>query len=301
MDAYKKIHVVGRGAHGTCWLCIRKDDEFQQKVIVKTISLDGLNSDEETAVMHEVTLLKRLHHPNIIGYFESFKAEKGLSIVMQYSEGGTMDNMICERKGVKFSESAVLDYFTQVAVGLEYMHSKNILHRDLKTKNILLNKKRTIVKLSDFGISKELASRSLASTVIGTPNYLSPEICEGRYYNEKSDIWALGCVLYELCELRKAFEGNLLTALVVKIAKGQHGPISEQWSSDLKNLIRNILSVNESKRPTIKEILTCPLILSVCLSVHLDLGSLPSGVKKRARQVYGFSGRTLRTIPSCKQ
>ncbi|VDD86563.1 unnamed protein product [Enterobius vermicularis] len=297
MDAYEKVQVVGRGAHGTCWLCIRKDDEFQRKVIVKTIPLDGMTADEETEVMHEANLLKRLHHPNIIGYFESFKAERGLSIVMQYAEGGTMDNMISERKGVKFSESTVLKYFTQVAVGLEYMHAKNILHRDLKTKNILLNRKRTIVKLSDFGISKELASRSLASTVVGTPNYLSPEICEGRSYNEKSDLWSLGCVLYELCELRKAFDGNLLPAIVMKITKGQYGPISDHWSEDLKTLIQRILSLNENNRPPMKEILTCPIILPVCLSIHLDLGCIRSSLKTRTRQGCSSGGRILRIYP----
>ncbi|VDK58515.1 unnamed protein product [Anisakis simplex] len=181
MDDYEKIAVVGRGAHGVCWLCRRKDDVFRQKVIVKTVSLDGLTPDEETAIMGEVTLLQRLHHPHIIGYYESFKTENVLSIVMQYAEGGTMDKMISDQKGVFFTEPQVLNYFTQVSIGLEYMHSKQILHRDLKTQNILLNKKRTIVKLSDFGISKELSTRSLASTVVGTPNYLSPEICEGIF------------------------------------------------------------------------------------------------------------------------
>ncbi|VDK84957.1 unnamed protein product, partial [Onchocerca ochengi] len=180
MDDYEKISVVGRGAHGVCWLCQRKDDIFRQKVIIKTVALEGLAQEEQNAIMGEVTLLKRLHHPHIIGYYESFKTENAFSIVMQYAEGGTMDKMISEQKGIKFAESIVLNYFTQVAIGLEYMHSKQILHRDLKTQNILLNKKRTIVKLSDFGISKELSTRSLASTIIGTPNYLSPEICEGN-------------------------------------------------------------------------------------------------------------------------
>lgn len=298
MEDYEKISVVGRGAHGVCWLCRRKDDVFQQKVIVKTISLDGLSSDEETAIMGEVTLLKRLHHPNIIGYYESFKTENTLSIVMQYAEGGTMDQMISEQKGIKFPEHIVLNYFTQVAIGLEYMHSKQILHRDLKTQNILLNRKRTIVKLSDFGISKELSTRSLASTLIGTPNYLSPEICEGRAYNQKSDLWALGCVLYELCELTRAFEGENLPSIVMKITKGKYGQINGQWSSELKQLIQWILELNENKRPLLKEILTCPLILPVCLSIHLDLGSLPSLPSRKQRPIGTSNSKNLRTQPA---
>lgn len=248
--------------------------------------------------MGEVTLLKRLHHPNIIGYYESFKAEGALSIVMQYAEGGTMDKMICEQRGTKFPEESVLNYFTQVAVGLEYMHSKQILHRDLKTQNILLNKARTMVKLSDFGISKELGTRSLASTLIGTPNYLSPEICEGRPYNQKSDLWALGCVLYELCELKKAFDGENLPSIVMKITKGKYGALSDHWSADLKQLIHWILELNENKRPLLEEILTCSLILPVCLSIHLDLGSLPSAPSRKARPVGPSKSKILRTQPA---
>ncbi|VDM97486.1 unnamed protein product, partial [Onchocerca ochengi] len=184
-----------------------------------------------------------------------------------------------------------------VAIGLEYMHSKQILHRDLKTQNILLNKKRTIVKLSDFGISKELSTRSLASTIIGTPNYLSPEICEGRAYNQKSDLWALGCVLYELAELRRAFDGENLPSIVMKITKGRHNPISEHWSDDLKQLVNSILDVNENKRPLLKEILTCPLILPVCLAINLDLGALPSSPPKKTRQIASSNSSILRTQP----
>ncbi|MCP9261020.1 hypothetical protein DINM_004412 [Dirofilaria immitis] len=268
MDDYEKISVVGRGAHGVCWLCQRRDDIFRQKVIIKTVALEGLTQEEQNAIMGEVTLLKRLHHPHIIGYYESFKTENAFRLSC---------NML------------------KVAIGLEYMHSKQILHRDLKTQNILLNKKRTIVKLSDFGISKELSTRSLASTIIGTPNYLSPEICEGRAYNQKSDLWALGCVLYELAELRRAFDGENLPSIVMKITK--HNPISEHWSDDLKRLVNSILDVNENKRPLLKEILTCPLILPICLAINLDLGALPSSPPKKTRQIISSNSSILRTQP----
>ncbi|VDN58093.1 unnamed protein product [Dracunculus medinensis] len=296
MEDYEKITVVGRGAHGVCRLCRRKDDVFGQKVIVKTISLDGLTPEEETAIMGEVMLLKRLHHPNIIGYYESFRTENALSIVMQYAEGGTMSQMISEqsKKGTSFPESTVLNYFTQVAIGLEYMHSKQILHRDLKTENILLNKKRTIVKLGDFGISREISTFSLASTLVGTPKYLSPEICEGRSYNQKSDIWALGCVLYELCELKKAFDGDNIPSIVIKIIQGKYGSVSSHWSSELHTLIKSILDVNEKTRPLLKDLLTCPLILPVCLSINLDLGSLPATSNKKV-QLGKSNSKILRT------
>ncbi len=96
--------------------------------------------------------------------------------------------------------------FVQLLLSLQHVHSKQILHRDLKTQNILLNKDRDVVKIGDFGISKVLSSESKAFTVVGTPCYISPELCEGKPYNQKSDIWAVGCVLYELLSLKRAFE-----------------------------------------------------------------------------------------------
>lgn len=113
-------------------------------------------------------------------------------MVMEYAQGGTLENLIRDQKGTYFTEDVVLYYFTQITMALDYLHSKQkkILHRDLKTQNILLNRKRTIIKLADFGIARELSTRDrFASTMIGTPNYLSPEICEGRKYDIKSDMW----------------------------------------------------------------------------------------------------------------
>ena len=138
-------------------------------------------------------------------------------MVMEYAEGGTMEQLIRDQKGTYLSEDMVLYYFTQITMALDYIHSKKILHRDLKTQNILLNRKRTIVKLADFGIARELSTRDLASTMIGTPNYLSPEICEGRKYDTKSDLWSLGCVLFELIELKRAFDGDSFPSIVLKI------------------------------------------------------------------------------------
>lgn len=111
---------------------------------------------------------------------------------MEYADGGTMDRLIQERENVKMGQHLVLYYFTQITLALNYIHSKKILHRDLKTQNIFLNRKRTIVKVGDFGISKELSTRNVASTVIGTANYLSPEICEGNFLS----IWLIYLIFW---------------------------------------------------------------------------------------------------------
>lgn len=129
---------------------------------------------------------------------------------MDYCEKGDLYGMVKQArdKNYKFNGSMILDWFCQLAIGLEHIHSNKVLHRDLKTSNILLTQYNT-VKIGDFGISKPLDyTEQLADTPLGTPFYLSPEVVLGQKYDYKSDIWMLGCVLFELLTLRKPFEGN---------------------------------------------------------------------------------------------
>ena len=139
-----------------------------------------------------------------------------------------------------------------------------MLHRDLKTANIFVAE-RDIVKLGDFGISKVLGSRSgFCSTVCGTPFYLSPEMCAGRRYDAKSDVWALGCVLYELCSGgRRAFEAPSLPAVVMKILEGEYPPLSAaRWSPSLRRLLSRLLRLEPAGRPAAREVLRSPAVRS---------------------------------------
>lgn len=151
-------------------------------------------------------MLRELRHTNIVAYKDSYlDREQYLNIVMIYCEGGDMYNKIKAAQGKHFSETQVLDWFAQMALALYYLHEKKILHRDLKTQNIFLKHGR--VRLGDFGIAKILDStRELANTCIGTPYYMSPELFKYKPYSYKSDIWALGCIMYEICNLRHAFD-----------------------------------------------------------------------------------------------
>lgn len=122
---------------------------------------------------------------------------------MEFCECGDLASAIKEKKkaGGTFTEEEILNWFIQICIALEYIHGRKILHRDIKSQNIFLTSNGT-VKLGDFGISKLLESTNEAAmTVVGTPYYMSPEVCENKPYTFKSDVWALGCVLYELCTL----------------------------------------------------------------------------------------------------
>uniref|UniRef100_A0A2D4NTH2 non-specific serine/threonine protein kinase n=1 Tax=Micrurus surinamensis TaxID=129470 RepID=A0A2D4NTH2_MICSU len=154
-----------------------------------------------------------------------------------------------------FSEDQIMDWFVQICLALKHVHDRKILHRDIKSQNIFLTKDGTI-QLGDFGIARVLNSTvELARTCIGTPYYLSPEICENKPYNNKSDMWALGCVLYEMCTLKHAFEAGNMKNLVLKIISGSFPPVSTRYSHELRSLISQLFKRNPRERPSVNSIL----------------------------------------------
>ncbi|KAL5487288.1 hypothetical protein EMCRGX_G019871 [Ephydatia muelleri] len=283
MERYEKLRVIGQGAFGKVYLSKRKEDG--SFLVIKQIPVDEMGVDERKASQTEVDVLAMLKHPNIIAYFDSFMQDKSMMIVMEYAPGGTLFDFIQERNGVLLNEEHILQVFVQVLIAIHHIHSLNILHRDLKTQNILLNKKRTVVKIGDFGISKVLSSKiTSAQTVVGTPCYISPEICQGQVYGKKSDIWSLGCILYELTTLRKAFEGPNLPALVMRIMQGATSlaPMDECYSSGLKAMIHSTLQRNPSDRPDVEQVMAFPVAVNALVNLSTDVGRLPCGVSRRS-------------------
>ncbi|XP_072173029.1 serine/threonine-protein kinase Nek8-like [Diadema setosum] len=272
MENFEKIKVVGRGAYGTVYLCRRLHDK--KLIIIKQIPVEQMTKDERQAALNEVKVLSMLDHPNIIEYYENFLEDKALMIVMEYAEGGTLFEYLQQRGNALIEEDEVLRLFAQILLSLKHVHSKQILHRDLKTQNILLNRARDVIKVGDFGISKILSSKSKAFTVVGTPCYISPELCEGKPYNQKSDMWAVGCVLYELLTLKRAFEANNLPALVMKIMRGSVAPISDRYSDQLKRLLLRMLHLDPDKRPTINQVMAEPIIFKAVIEVCMTMGAV---------------------------
>ncbi|XP_063811961.1 serine/threonine-protein kinase Nek8 isoform X2 [Pseudophryne corroboree] len=299
MEKYQKIRVVGRGAFGIVHLCLRKAD--QKLVIIKQIPVEQMTKDERLAAQNECQVLKLLSHPNIIEYYENFLEDKALMIAMEYAPGGTLAEYIQKRCNSLLDEDTILHFFVQLLLALHHVHNKLILHRDLKTQNILLDKHQMIVKIGDFGISKILSSKSKAYTVVGTPCYISPELCEGKPYNQKSDIWALGCVLYELTTLKRAFEAANLPALVLKIMSGTFTPISDRYSPELRHLILEMLNLDPSKRPQLNEIMAHPICIPALLNLYSDIGSIKMRVEKPLAAMPSVSrGRSTGRIPSAR-
>uniref|UniRef100_A0A8C3KRD4 non-specific serine/threonine protein kinase n=1 Tax=Calidris pygmaea TaxID=425635 RepID=A0A8C3KRD4_9CHAR len=195
-----------------------------------------------------------------------FSEKNKLYIVMEYCDGGDLMKRINMQHGVLFDEDQILSWFVQISLGLKHIHDKKILHRDVKAQNIFLSNNGKVAKLGDFGIARQLNSTTeFAHTCVGTPYYLSPEICENRPYNNKTDIWSLGCVLYELCALKHPFEGNSLHQLVLKICRGRFHPVSPNYSYDLRILISQLFKISPRDRPSINSILRKPFLQKLVL------------------------------------
>ncbi|XP_045331038.1 serine/threonine-protein kinase Nek5 isoform X1 [Leopardus geoffroyi] len=259
MDKYDVIKAIGEGAFGKAFLAKRTSDS--KHCVIKEIDFAKMPTQEKEASTKEVVLLAKMKHPNIVTFFSSFQENNRLFIVMEYCDGGDLMKRIHRQRGVLFSEDQILSWFVQISLGLKYIHDRKILHRDIKAQNIFLSKNGMVAKLGDFGIARVLNnSMELARTCIGTPYYLSPEICQNKPYNNKTDIWSLGCVLYELCTLKHPFEGNNLHQLVLKICQAHFAPISPRFSHDLQALVSQLFEVSPRDRPSINSILKRPFL-----------------------------------------
>lgn len=156
-------------------------------------------------------------------------------------------------------------FFIQISLGVYHLHSQKILHWDIKSLNIFLTNGRNLIsgardryqiRIGDLGVAKILASAEhFIRARVGTPYYLSPEVCEDRPYNNKSDIWALGCVLYELCALRHPFEAWTKEILFSKIIKGHFSSIPKHYSKDLSEILQSCLATDQQKRFSIEDII----------------------------------------------
>ncbi|XP_055985455.1 serine/threonine-protein kinase Nek11 isoform X3 [Sorex fumeus] len=182
---------LGSGSFGIVYLVAdKKAKPGEELKVLKEISVGELNPNETVQATLEAQLLAKLDHPAIVKFHASFVERENFCIITEYCEGRDLDCKIQEYKeaGKTFPESQILEWFIQLLLGVDYMHERRILHRDLKSKNIFL--KNNLLKIGDFGVSRLLmGSCDLATTLTGTPHYMSPEALKHQGYDTKSDIW----------------------------------------------------------------------------------------------------------------
>ena len=251
-ENYAALRVLGKGAFGQAVLYRKTDDN--SLVVWKEIELPKVSEEEKDRSLNEVDILSLLDHINIICYYNHFFDDATLYIEMEYANGGTLFELIRDQKQL-FLEEDCLWYFYQLMSAVSYIHQNGILHRDIKTLNIFMTK-ASILKLGDFGISKVLQGNAkLAETHVGTPYYMSPELIKGEKYDDKSDIWACGCVLYELLSLKKVFDSTNQLGLMCAILENDFEKIDEIYSEEIQNIINSLLEKDMANRPTAKQVL----------------------------------------------
>jgi len=276
---YKIIKLIGKGSFGEVYK-VSKDNKFYALKIYQIKNEDSTSTKENIenikSIENEIKILSQLDNPFIVKLYEVFSLNQNyelldnkeenkddtqiMCLVLELCENGDLNDKIREKKqkNEKFSENEILQYFYEILQGLYYLHKNRVIHRDLKTLNIFLTENNHI-KIGDFGVSKKLINNNIyAYTFVGTPYYLSPEICLNKPYDEKSDVWSLGVVLYEMITLNKPFDSESQMGLFMKILKGKPAPINNtikhSYSQKLISLItENLLDKDPLTRYSIQQ------------------------------------------------
>ena len=261
INDFEIIKQLGSGAFSTVSLVKRKQDNTIYAL--KRVELSKMKPNEKDNSLNEIRLLASINHINIIAYKESFYEESTntLNIILEYADGGDLQSKISSHKNIKkyFNEKTIWSIFIQMVYGIKELHDRNIVHRDLKSANIFLMK-NGICKLGDLNVSKETKS-GLLKTQTGTPYFASPEVWGGKPYGLKSDIWSLGCILYQMTTLKMPFQGSNFKEVYNNISKCKYQPLPNIYSKELNLIIKKLLQIDPEKRPNCQEILQDPIVI----------------------------------------
>lgn len=276
---WREVKQIGEGSFAKA-LLVEASDGTQAVCKVMDISEASKKEAEDTA--KEGRLLASLQHPFVVRYRDSFCEAGVLCLIMDFCEGGELAKQIrrARRNHQRIPEEQILRWFTQAMLSLKYIHDKHILHRDLKPANFFLTKTGSL-KMGDFGIAKSMACTiAFAKTRIGTPYYLSPEVCQEKPYAWPSDMWSMGCILYEMCALQVPFDAHSISGLVQKICYGPLPIVPDSYSDFLRRLCRQLLDRDPKKRPSADEVLQLPEIQKVVRQMLEEVRSLQQQERK---------------------
>ncbi|XP_011404763.1 PREDICTED: serine/threonine-protein kinase Nek2-like [Amphimedon queenslandica] len=263
LDDYVVVGMIGSGSFGQCKKIRRICDG---KVLVwKEINYKEMTESEKQQLVTEVNLLRELKHTHIVQYYDRIidRSQSMLYIITEYCPGGDLATLISQHRHQRklLPECFIWQVMHQILLALEECHRSKenvggkVMHRDIKPANVFLDGEGQ-VKLGDFGLARILHNTSLAKTFVGTPYYMSPEQYSCNSYDHRSDLWSIGCLLYELCALKPPFVASSQYKLAEYVCNGRFSRIPSKYSDDLHWTISQLLHVKPEKRPLLSQLLS---------------------------------------------
>ncbi|KAM4642318.1 MAP/microtubule affinity-regulating kinase 4 isoform 1-T1 [Discoglossus pictus] len=247
---YRLLRTIGKGNFAKVKLA--RHVLTGREVAIKIIDKTQLNPSSLQKLFREVRIMKGLCHPNIVKLFEVIETEKTLYLIMEYASGGEVFDYLVSHGRMKEKEARAK--FRQIVSAVHYCHQKNIVHRDLKAENLLLDAEANI-KIADFGFSNEFTPGGKLDTFCGSPPYAAPELFQGKRYNgPEVDVWSLGVILYTLVSGSLPFDGQNLKELRERVLRGKYR-VPFYMSTDCESVLRRFLVLNPSKRCTLEQIM----------------------------------------------
>ena len=246
---YEIIQEIGRGAFSIVYKVKSKSDN-------NIYCLKKINMKKTKDKENEINILSNLDHPNLIKFFYSFSNDEGIYIIMEFCEYGDLFSLLqsVKKKKVYVNEEIIWNVAIQTLLGLEYLHSKQIIHRDIKLLNLFMTKDKKI-KIGDMGMSKHVEEGEMIMSRVGTPLYIAPELVKKEKYDYKIDIWSFGCSLYHLAKTSPPFNDENLIKLGNSIINEQPAHLPSCYSDKLYEFILLLMTKNKNKRPSANEAL----------------------------------------------
>ncbi|XP_071811939.1 serine/threonine-protein kinase Nek10-like isoform X2 [Apostichopus japonicus] len=292
ISGYSVYEHLGTGAFGSVYKV--KKNAQGKFLALKEISFNnpavGRTAKEKeksiAGIISEITIVKEdLRHPNVVRYFRTFTDDKSenLYIVMDLIEGAPLHehfNSLREKK-LKFPEDRIWNIFVQIVLALRYLHKeKGIVHRDLTPNNIMLGENDRVT-ITDFGLARQKQPDcSKMTSVVGTILYSCPELVQNLPYSDKADVWAIGCILYQMCKLEPPFFSSNMLSLATKIVAADYVPVEEGEYSDLViYTIQRCLTSEPKERPDIVQVAS--LISDVMMNYIDNLRSSQISLEKK--------------------
>ena len=257
LKAFAQLKEIGVGSYGRVYKAVRISDGIVYAI--KEMNIGHMTGPERIESLNEIRILASVNHNNIIRFYDAFLQNNNLYVVTEFAPNGDLGKLLEKKSRTRtlLNENTIWTYFIQICLAVKELHSRNILHRDLKPQNVFLAQSSNI-KLGDVGSSR-LLKNTMTRTQCGTPYYMSPEIWKNQSYGKKTDIWALGTILYNMAALHPPFRSTNMTDLANKVCH-QQPPRLFHYSNDLIKMISWLMNKQPSLRPTIDELLRSPTI-----------------------------------------